>query len=213
MSIVKKSSIATAFAAVIALGTVNTAPATAGLLKFNFDTESGGTGSFTLDTETAPASEPVLFGPGLTGFLYPNAVSDFFLSAPYIDSLNKVTADYSVVPSFPLTPDGKEVFSGVSYPAGCSRAATFNCLVNVAISYSGNVLNLPLVLSSDSLSYSKGIGVEVFDPTVGIPTRDNITNLEAVPEPDSVLGLLAFGIGGALLQLLRMNRNKAVIKP
>ena len=53
----------------------------------------------------------------------------------------------------------------------------------------------------------------MFDPTVGIPTRDNITNLEAVPEPDSVLGLLAFGIGGALLQLLRMNRNKAVIKP
>ena len=31
-----------------------------------------------------------------------------------------------------LTPDGKEVFSGVSYPAGCSRAATFNCLASTA---------------------------------------------------------------------------------
>ena len=207
MSSVKKLSMVTAGAAFIALGTFSTDPATAALLEFDFTTENGATGSFTLNTDIPPANEPANFGIGI-GLSYPNAVSDFSFSAPYISPLNSVTADYDVAPSIPLAPG--VVLSGVSYPSGCSRATIFNCLINVAVFYSGNVPEL----SDDPLFYPRGLGIDVFDPTTSqLIFRDDIVNFEIVPEPDSVLGTLAVGIGGASLLLKRkMNKKKAAIK-
>ena len=217
MSIVKKLSMATAGAAFIALGTFGTTPATAASLDFSFTTESGGTGSFTLDTDTAPVTEPGLFSFGFTGILYPNAVSDFSFSSPYIN-LSGVTTDWSVVPSITSDligfPSNLGVLSGVTYPPGCITAPGFSCLLDVSGFYSGNLSDLP-VLSDDPNSYSKGLIVEQFNPTTREQIiSDDIINFQVVPEPDSALGILAFGIGGALLLLKRkMNRKKAAIKP
>ena len=168
MKIVKLS-MATAGAAFIALGVSTTVPATAASLDFSFTTESGGTGSFTLDTDTAPATEPGLFDPEATvlGISYPNAVSDFSFSAPYIN-LSSVTTDWNIVPSitsdFIGFPSNLGVLSGVSYPSGCITAPGFSCLFNVAVFYSGNRTNLT-VLSDEPNSYSRAVGVDFFDPT------------------------------------------------
>ena len=71
---------ATAF---VAVGTA-TFPAQAALLDFSFTTESGATGTYTLNTDTAPASDQTLFGPAFTGILYKGAVSNFSFSSPLI---------------------------------------------------------------------------------------------------------------------------------
>lgn len=213
MSIVKKLLIATAGAAFIALGVGTTAPATAASLDFSFTTQSGGTGSFTLDTDTAPATEPGLFSFGFTGISYPNAVSDFSFSAPYIN-LSSVTTDWNVVPSltsdFIGEPSNPGVISGVTYPPGCITAPGFSCSFNVTGFYSGN-LSERTVLSDDPNSYFRGLVVEQFNPTTREQLiSDDITNFQFVPEPDSALGILAFGIGGAVLLLKRkMNRKGA----
>ncbi len=65
---IKKLSLAVAGAAFIALLTGATAPVQAALLDFSFTTESGATGSFTLDTDTPSSSEPGIFGPGVSFF-------------------------------------------------------------------------------------------------------------------------------------------------
>ena len=96
MSIAKLST-ATAGAVFIALGTCSTAPATAALVEFNFTTENGGTGTFTLNTDTAPNPETVIFRPGLTGITFPNAVSDFSFSAPYITLSSDTTGRESML--------------------------------------------------------------------------------------------------------------------
>ncbi len=82
----------------IALGTFGTTRATATLLEFDFTTENGGTGSFTLNTDTAPNPELVLFREPLTAITFPNAVSDLSFSAPYIN-LSSDTANWSIAPS------------------------------------------------------------------------------------------------------------------
>lgn len=82
-------------------------------------------------------------------------------------------------------------------------APGFDCLFNVAVFYSGN-LSERTVLSDDPNSYSTGVGVDFFDPTTReLLIRDNITNIQVVPEPDFALGILAFGIGSAGLLLKR----------
>lgn len=67
--------------AFIAMATVPTLPAQAARLEFNFGTQSGGTGSFILDTDTAPDPNPALFtnpdGSFTEGISYPSAISDF----------------------------------------------------------------------------------------------------------------------------------------
>lgn len=196
----------TAGVAIITLG-IGT-PGHSASLDFSFITVGGGTGSFILDTDIAPANEPANFGVGF-GLSYPNAISNFSFSAPYISPLNSVTADYDVAPSIPLAPGA--VLSGVSYPSGCSRAPIFSCLINVAVFYSGNVPEL----SDAPLSYPRGLGVDVFDPTTFQQViREDIANLQVVPEPGSVLGTLAVGVGGVGLLLKRkMNRKKAAINP
>jgi hypothetical protein len=211
----KRLSMAALGAAFIALGTFTTAPATAALLEFNFDTEGGGTGSFTLNTEASPNPETVLFRPGLTGITFPNAVSNFSFSAPYIN-LSSDTTNWSFAPSvtsdvFGL-PANLGVLSGVNYPSGCTTPTSFTCTFNVAVLYSGNLSEL----SDDPLSY-RGIGIEVNDPiTIDLLLRDDITNFrvvfrKVVPESDSGLSVLAFGIGGAGLLLKRkMNTKKQV---
>ncbi len=190
-------------AAFIVLETVGT-PASAAILNFNFTTQSGATGYFNLDTRPAP--EPVLFR-SEQGFLFPNAVSDFSFSAPYIN-LSSVTADWGIAPSttsdvFGL-PANTGVQSGVGYPSGCATPSGYSCTFNVIVLYSGSLSELS-VISDDPLSYPRGIGVGVFNPTMMNLLRDDITSfqVQAVPESDSSLGILTFGIGGAGMLLKR----------
>ena len=203
-------------AVVLAVGTAGTEPAQAALLDFSFTTVGGNTGSFTLNTDIAPVPG-ASFGSGFpTGFSYPEAVTNLSFSAPYIN-LSSVTTDWNIVPSitsdFIGFPSNLGVLSGVSYPSGCITAPGFSCLFNVAVFYSGNRTNLT-VLSDKPNSYSRAVGVDFFDPTTQeLLIRDEITNLKVVPEPNSALGILAFGVGGALLLLKRkMNRKVAAIR-
>ncbi|OKH60488.1 hypothetical protein [Scytonema sp. HK-05] len=206
---------AVAGAAFIALLTEGTAPVQAALLDFSFTTESGATGSFTLETDTPPSGEPGIFGPGITGISYPNAVSNFSVSAPYIN-LSNVTTDFNVVPSitsdFIGFPANLGVLSGVSYPPGCITAPGFTCLFDVAVLYSGNLSELP-VLSDNPLSYSRGAGIRFYNPTTQERLlTDDITNFQVVrkqpvPESGSSLSLLAFGIASVGL-LLKRNSDR-----
>jgi hypothetical protein len=212
---IKKLSMAVAGAAFIALLTGATAPVQAALLDFSFTAESGATGSFTLDTDTRPSPQPGIFGPGVTGISYPNGVSNFSVSAPYIN-LSNVTTDFNVVPSitsdFIGFPANLGVLSGVSYPPGCITAPGFTCLFDVAVFYSGNLSELP-VLSDNPLSYSRGAAIRFYNPTTQERLlTDNITNLQvvrkqAVPESDSSLSVLAFAIAGVGLLLKRKNNS------
>ena len=218
MKIVKKLSMATAGAAFIALGVSTTVPATAASLDFSFTAESGITGFFTLNTDAALDYNPPLFGPDggpyPEGFAYTSAITNLSISTPNLN-LSSVTGDYSVYPSLPFgSTDGRWVYSAANFPAGCITATDVECLVGISIFYSGRVSELP-ILSEDPLSYAELAtrifsGVEVDDPTTGrFLGKYRITNLQVIPEPDSALGILAFGIGGTLLLLKnRMNKEK-----
>jgi hypothetical protein len=206
-------------AAFIALGNGATAPVQAAPLDFNFITESGATGSFTLDTDTAPAPELGQFGAGFRGILYPNAVSNFSFLSPQLN-VSGGTADYQVAPElssdilapvfgFPFT----GVLSGAAYPSGCSSGTTYTCRISAGIIYNGNLLELPK-LSDDPNSYPNGSFVTLYDPTTAAPlSTDRITNLQVVrkqpvPESGSSLSLLAFGIAGVGLLLKRNSDRK-----
>ncbi len=217
-----------AFGAVfLAVGTAGTAPAQAALLDFSFTTNSGTTGTFTLNTDAAPATDPALFGdptvqgPIVLGISYPGAISNFSLSAPNSNlSIELETADFDVAPLLTsnilgLPPD-LGVLSGAVFPSGCSTG-NFSCLLNVAVIYSGDLLELP-VLSDEPNSYSRGLSIDFFNPaTQELLNREFISpdNLQVVPEPSLVPAKLAFGIGGAGLLLMKrkMNRKKVAIRP
>jgi len=193
-------------AAVIAVGTVAADSAQAALLDFNFTTENGATGSFTLDTDTPPSPDPALFRFGFEGFAYPNAVSDFSISAPYLN-LSSVTTDYNVVPLLSdfLGLPGTGLASGVSYGPGCITAPGLTCRLGLSVSYSGDSSELP-VLSDDPTSYSRGLAVSIFENSQPL-LRESITNFQVVarpiPESDTSLSLLTFGIGSVSLLLKR----------
>ena len=194
-------------AAVIAVGTVAADSSQAALLDFNFTTESGATGSFTLDTDTPPSPDPALVRFGFTGFAYPNAVSDFSISAPYFN-LSSVTTDFNVVPLLSnfLGLPGTGLTSGVSYEPGCITAPGFTCTLGLSVSYSGDPSELP-VLSDDPISYSTGLAVSIFENRE-LLVRDSITNFkivprQSIPESDTSLSVLTFGIGSVILLLKR----------
>ncbi|MBW4600915.1 MAG: hypothetical protein KME29_15290 [Calothrix sp. FI2-JRJ7] len=206
-------------AAFIALGTCSTTPVTAALLDFSFTTSSGATGSFILDTDTAVNPFPAI---GLNndgtyteiGLSYPNAVSNFSVSAGNIN-LRSVAADFGVFPAIALNPASTGILSSIEYPSGCLTTTGFFCSIDVDLGYSGNVSELP-VLSDDPLSYSTNIVLRVANSTTGIVSEDAITRLQvtnlqavAVPEPNFGLGTLAIGVGGVGLLVKRtINRKK-----
>ena len=217
----QKLSIAVAAAAFIAVGTVAITPVQAALIDFNFTTAGGATGKFTLNTDTHPSPSPAIFAPEITGISYPNAVSGFFLSAPYIN-LSSITTDFNVAPSITSDligfPANLGVISDVSYPPGCITAPGLSCLFDVAVFYSGNQTELP-VLSDNPLSYSRGVVIDFFEPTTKeLLIRDNITNFQViskqVPESNSGLSILASVIGGVgLLEKRKMNRKNIFRNP
>ncbi len=209
----KKLSIAVTATAFIAVQTVVVNPVQAALIDFSFTTSRGATGTFTLNTDTPPSANPALLRMGITGIAYPNAVSNFSFSAPYTN-LSNVTTDFNVVPflssEFIGLPANIGVISALSYPPGCITAPGLSCLFDISVLYSGNMKELP-ALSDSPLSYSRGVGVDFLDPTTQERLRDDITNLQvvtnkAVPEPNSSLGILAFGIAGVGL-LLKRKKN------
>ena len=210
----KRLSMTVAGAAFTALLTLAVAPVQAAPLDFNFTTERGATGSFTLETDTPPSGDPAILRMGFTGISYPNAVSNFSFSAPYIN-LSSVTTDFNVVPSFTSDfiglPANLGVVSAVSYPPGCITAPGLTCLFDIAVLYSGNLSELP-ELSDNPNSYSIGLGVDFYDPTTRERLGDDITNLQVtlrqpIPESRSSLSLLAFGIAGVAL-LLKRNSDR-----
>jgi hypothetical protein len=209
---------AVAGAIIMGVGSGAITPAKAELLDFSFTSQTGVTGSFTLDTEAAPSRVPSAgAGPGLPGILYPNAVSNFFLSSPQLN-LSGVTTDYEVVP--PATSDllglpaGLGVLSGTVYPPGCS-SGNFTCTVTAGVLYSGDLSKLP-VLSDDPASYLS-LGIEFFDPetaeqinlTPDLYTNFQVVRRQRVPESDYSLSILAFGVAGVGL-LLKRKMNKRV---
>ncbi|BAZ26597.1 hypothetical protein NIES4073_75050 [Kalymmatonema gypsitolerans NIES-4073] len=218
----KRLSMTVAGAAFTALLTVAVAPVQAAPLDFNFTTESGATGSFTLDTDIAPAPELRQLGARFRGILYPNAVSNFSFLSPQLN-VSGGTADYQVAPElssdilapvfgFPFT----GVLSGAAYPSGCSSGTTYTCRISAGIIYNGNLLELPK-LSDDPNSYPSGSFITLYDPTTAAPlSTDRITNLQVVrkqpiPESDSSLGILAFGIAGVGLLLKRNSDRKKLL--
>ena len=207
----QKLFIAVAGVAFIVLGTISLEPVEAALIDFNFSTTNGATGTFTLNTNTPPSPEPAIFRPNVTGVAYLGAVSNFSISAPYVN-LSNVTTDFNVVPSVTSDligfPKNLGLLSGVSYPPGCITSSSLTCLFDIALFYSGNQTQLP-ILSDNSLSYFRGVGIDFFNPTTNeLLIRDNITNLKVVskqvPESNSGLSILVSAIG--VLGLL-MKRN------
>lgn len=202
----QRLSIAAFGAAFIALGIFGTAPATAALLDFSFTTESGGTGSFTLDTDAAPGSVPatIIFGDGPVeeGIQYTKAISNFSFSSPST-SFSNLTGDYGVYPSIPFAPNSRGVLSIVGTPSGDEPDEFY--LADIGLEYLGNVSELP-VLSDDPRSYCSLDRITVYDSiefTANVITADPITDLQVVPETGSILGTLAVGIGGTFLLLKR----------
>jgi hypothetical protein len=72
----------------------------------------------------------------------------------------------------------------------------YSCTFNVIVLYSGSLSELS-VISDDPLSYPRGIGVGVFNPTTMNLLRDDITSfqVQASPESDSSLGILTLVLG------------------
>lgn len=186
-------------AILMTLGSGAIAPVRAASLEFSFTTEGGATGSFTLDPDTLPVSEPsVGAGPGLEGILYPNAVSNFSLSTPIFDISNNV-ADYELIPAltFPSPSGATGVLSGVVFPSGCSATTTdFSCLLTIGVVYTGQTSDL----AADPASYPTVLSVETLDPETGGIERDVVTNFQVsrIPEPSSGLGILVFGVSSWL---------------
>ena len=171
-----------------------------------------------MNTNTAISPEPAIFRPDVTGIAYLGAVSNFSISAPYVN-LSNITTDFDIVPS--VTSDligltaNLGVLSGVSYPPGCITNSSFTCLFDVALFYSGNQTELP-TLSDNPLSYSKSAGIDFFDPTTNeLLIRDDITNLKVVsrqvPESNSSLSILVSAIGAFGL-LMKRNLHTSVFK-
>lgn len=195
-----------------ALGTVvGIVPSQAALLDFNFTTQSGGTGSFILDTDTAPDPNPALYinpnGSFFEGVSYPGAISNFSFSGSY-RSFSNNSGDFGVFPSIPFAPNSTGVLSSVDSPAGCLTAPDYTCSIEIDVEYLGNISELP-VLSTNPLSYFTATDIKFYDSLTGdVLSSDPITSFQAVrvPESDSVIGLLAFGVVGAGL-LLKRNRQ------
>lgn len=206
----QKFSLAASVAAFIAVGTV-TVPAQAALLDFSFTSISGVTGSFTLNTDIPPSPIPSFgTGPGNPGVIYPNAISNLNFSSPQIN-VSGESADWGIVPSIVLGPPGSPVLSSILYPRGCSTTTGFVCTINVGVGYSGALSKL----SDDPNSYRTGLGIELFDPTNNFQSLGRepfisyqVVNRQAVPEPNTYLGTLALGIGGAALLMKRKMKIK-----
>jgi hypothetical protein len=170
-------------------------------------------------TDTQAAKEQAILEPdiGVVGILYPQAVSNYSFSSPYLNFNNK-SADWIVAPSITsdfigLPPEVKGVLSGPTYPSSCTTTPpNFTCILDVAVIYSGNVSKLP-VLSDDPLSYSRIIGIDFSDPIAGeLRLREGVVSSQVVtkqsiPESNLSSSVLAFGITASWL-LIKRKSNK-----
>ena len=180
-------------------------PAKAALIDFQFTTASGGTGTFTLNTDTKAASIPVILDPSMpevVGIIYPEAISNYSFSSSYL-TFNNFTADWVVAPSITsdfigLPPEVRGVLSGSTYPSRCTTPPNFTCLLDVAVIYSGNLADS--VLSDEPLSYSTVLGIDFYDLTAGeLGLREDIVSSQvvrsqAVPESNYSSSIFASGI-------------------
>lgn len=198
----KPVDLASAGAAFFALGAIATAPAAAALLEIDFETESGGTGSFIFNTDVAPDSEParLIFEDGSIeeGLNYTSAISEFTFSSSEI-TFSNLAGDYSVFPSLPFAEDSAGVLSLLGGPPGCGSATDFFCSVDFGLEYLGSISELP-VLSNEPSAYPRADIIAFIDSQTGdLISLDPVTSLEVetVPESTSILSLLVISLGGA----------------
>jgi hypothetical protein len=168
--------------ATIVLGTVvNTAPANAALLNFNFLTRNGATGSFTLNTsiqDTNPASGAGLFQNAITNLEYPLfGISDSepldlrtFFNGPEVVIFDTRTQGGSYL-SLYLDYDNPDQLSDDPNDYFISTSGSF-------AGYGG------LIGTFNSTQFSRIIGLTV--------NRENEPT--PVPEPGTVLGLGLLGM-------------------
>ena len=184
-------------------GMAVSAPAEAARLQFEFTTQSGGTGSFILDTDTAAVPEaelPPFFTIREGNQAYLGAVSDFSFTSPTV-SVEGLDADYGVFPAVefgPLlgVPDTPGAYTAVYAPAGCLFDLVAFCPIEFPIAYTGDLSAVP-DLSDDPGAYAQGFDFASVDPE-GVITSDPLTSfsVEAVPEPGAMASMVLFGLLG-----------------
>ncbi|MGD1897887.1 MAG: PEP-CTERM sorting domain-containing protein [Phormidesmis sp.] len=188
-------------------------PAAAAQLEFSFTTESGGTGSFVLDTDTTAVPEadlPSFFTIREGNQAYLGAVSDFSFSSPDV-SFEGLDADYGVFPAVEFgellgVPEVSGAYTAVYAPAGCLFEPTSFCPTEFPIAYTGDLSALPDELSDDPEAYAQGFDLARVDE-IGVITSDPLTSLsvKSVPEPGAMAGMLllgAVGLGSSLKKRL-----------
>lgn len=191
--------------------TVMASPAAAAQLRFSFTTQSGGNGSFSLetDTEAVPESElPIFFTIREGNQAYLGAVSDFSFTSPEA-SFEGLDADYGVFPAVEFgsllgVPEVPGAYTAVYAPAGCLFDPTAFCPTEFPIAYTGDLSALP-DLADDLSAYVEGFDIASVSP-IGVIGSDPLTsfNVESVPEPGSIAGILLLGmlsLGGSLKKL------------
>ena len=187
------------------------APVDAAQLQFNFTTQSGGSGSFLLDTDTAavPESElPAFFTIREGNQAYLGAVSNFSFTSPEV-TIDGVDADYGVFPAVEFgsllgVPEVLGAYTAVYAPAGCLFDPAAFCPTEFPIAYTGDLSAIP-GLSDDPSDYSAGFDIASVDPTTGVIISDPLTSfsVETVPEPGTVASMVVLGMLSMGSSLLR----------
>jgi hypothetical protein len=197
---------------VVGLSATTATPATAALLQFSFTTQSGGAGSFVLDTNTVAETEvPRFFAIREGNRAYLNAVSSFSFTSPE-RSFSNLAGDFGVFPvvefgAFLGAPEQPGAYTAVYAPAGCLFDPRNFCPTEFPIAYIGDRAALP-VLSSNPADYAGGFDIARIDPVTGALSSDPLTSfsVEAVPEPATVVGTIVAAIGGSVWSRKRKQR-------
>ena len=187
-------------AALAVVSSVLTLPAAAAQLEFSFTTESGGAGSFVLDTETT-AELPSFFTIREGNQAYLGAISNFSFSSPSV-SFEGLEADYGVFPAVGFgellgVPEVEGAYTAVYAPAGCLFEPTAFCPTEFPLAYTGDLTALPGELSDNPEDYAQGFDFASVDEG-GVITSDPLTSLsvKSVPEPGTIMGVLVIGAVG-----------------
>lgn len=183
--------------------------AQAAQLQFSFTTESGGTGSFLLNTDTPVAPNPTYIFDSTgqviaEGKEYLGAISNLLINSPDLGSFQFPGGDFAIFPSyFPTSSPFPAAIAGV--PFGCGDDPVGFCAIQVNAFYQGNTAAAML---SDNPQAYEFVTFNRFDEVTGNVVGDRIASqsVVAVPEPSSIAGLVvASGLGARFLRKRRPN--------
>ncbi len=168
--------------------------AQAALLKFNFTTDQGGSGSFVLNTETplSLAIPPQLDANGnvvaLPVNVYANAVSSFSFSSPGAGSFQYDPIDFALLVS---SPSLNSSLGLIGSPA-CGDFSQ-DCPLQLEMIYRGAVANLPS-LSIDPSNYFlfSVVAFKAFALEATFVEKITSTTATVIPTPALLPGLIGF---------------------